>query len=55
MTTEGGTTMIDLEPFCGEMKKIAAPWSVGEFTFATDGHMLIRVHAYRGAGSVADC
>jgi hypothetical protein len=35
--------MIDLQQFCGEMKAISAPWSEGDYSFATNGYALIRV------------
>lgn len=38
--------MIDLQPFCGKDDPRAylnAPFSEGEFTYATNGHILIRV------------
>ena len=37
---------IDLAPFCAaglDRYKLAKPWSVGEHTFASDGHILIRL------------
>jgi hypothetical protein len=42
--------MIDMQSFCGDldlvprsMGKIAAPWSQGDWTYATNGHVMVRV------------
>ena len=39
--------MIDLAKFCsrdaGRISSIGTPWTVGEWTYATDGHIAIRV------------
>lgn len=38
--------MIDLQPFCytgNDRPALAQPWSVGEWTYATDGRILVRV------------
>lgn len=37
--------MIDLSPFCGSFvdDKFASPFGVGDFTYATDGHIIARV------------
>ncbi len=38
--------MIDLQKFCSETRKsIARPWSRGEYSYATNGHVIIRVPA----------
>ncbi len=39
-------TMIDLKPFCStdEMRPyLHQPWSVGDYTYATNGHIIVRV------------
>jgi hypothetical protein len=37
--------MIDLKPFCdkGSFRGLEAPFTVGDWTYATDGHICIRV------------
>lgn len=36
--------MLDLEKFCEpSMKKISRPWSAGDYTYATNGHIAVRV------------
>lgn len=41
-------TAIDLTAFCGDSLgrfKLGDPWTVGEYTYATDGHVAVRVPA----------
>lgn len=35
--------MIDLKSFCGTRTYLSAPFSNGEFTYATNGHIMVRV------------
>jgi len=50
--------MIDLQAFCADpdgVRAIAAPWSRDGFTWATDGHMLIRVPLQPEVGDNERC
>ncbi len=33
----------DLKKFCGQGERIGRPWSLGDQSFATNGHILIRI------------
>jgi len=47
--------VIDLKPFCGSLKKcLMQPFSFGEHTYATNGHIIVRVPRRGGVPELTD-
>ena len=34
---------MDLNKFCGDKPSISSPWSLGDFTYATNGYLIVRI------------